>query len=277
MAATPQSQSAEDARRPRLYDFAEGYGSIYGRYVRKRLSQRLTAENGIRTVLEAPCNAEAYFASPGTQSVVFAEAGCSVALVHQSEEVVQKTRDFWAQLGMPDTPVIHVPDAYHLPFDDNQFDLVWNFDSVPLFDDPARFIEEMVRVSRSLVWIIVANTWNIGYPIHALSSLLSHRPSPWGSRAWMSMRPIERVLGRLGLTTVERGLVDMPPWPGFDAMNLVMQLLRRSSPVTVADDRTDIQVERMLDKLTFIEYAQVPSLLKVPFSHQQYILARKNV
>jgi hypothetical protein len=146
-----------------------------------------------------------------------------------------------------------------------------------LFDDPARFITEMVRVSRSLVMIIVANTWNVGYPIHALSCLLSHRPSPWGSRSWMSMRPIDKVLGKLGLTTVERGLVDMPPWPGFDAMNVVMKLLRRSTVANVADDRTDREVERMLDKLTFIEYAPLPNLLKVPFSHQQYVLARKNI
>ena len=31
----------------------------------------------------------------------------------------------------------------------------------------------------------------------------------------------------------------------------------------------------MLRRLTFIEYAPVPGLLKTPFSHQRYLIARK--
>jgi len=259
----------------RLYDFTEGYGSVYGRYVRKRLCQRFITDHGIQSVLEVPCNAESYFASPGTQSVIFAENGCTVTLVHPDEEVVRKTVACWTALGRPDVRVLHHSDLYHLPFGDGQFDLVWNFDSVPLFEDPPRFISEMARVSRSLVMIIVANTWNVGYPIHALSCLLSHRTSAWGSPNWMSLRRIERVLRQVGLVTVERGLVDMPPWPGFDALNPVMQRVHRAKTSGAHDLRSDAEVEKTLDRLTFIEYAPLPAILKIPVSHQQYVLARK--
>ena len=275
MSETTTVSRRQATDKPRLYDFAEGFGSVYGRYVRNLLSQRLIAEHSIRSVLEAPCNAESYFASPGTQSVVFAEEGCEVTLLHPEQDIVQKTRDFWNALGMPETPVIQHTDLYHLPFEDNQFDLVWNFDYIPLFSDPARFITEMTRVSKDLVMIIVPNSMNIGYPLHALINLRRRRESPWGSREWMAIKPTERALQSLGLEIVESGLVDMPPWPGFDALNLVGQFLRRSTVEAGEDERTDEEVERMLDKLTFIEYARLPQLLKTPFSHQLYIVAHK--
>lgn len=275
MGATIMMLQGQMTHKPRLYDFAEGFGSVYGRYVRKHLCQRLIAEHGIRTVLEAPCNAESYFASPGTQSVIFAQEGCAVTLLHPEEEIVEKTRDFWAALGMSDTPILHHTDLYHLPFEDSQFDLVWNFDYIPLFDDPAAFIAEMVRLSSDLVMIIVPNFKNIGYPLHALLNILKRRESPWGSREWMAIKPVERAMRSLGLEIVESGLVDMPPWPGFDALNLVGQLLRRSTVEASEDQRTDEEVEQMLSKLTFVEYAPLPKILKTPFAHQLYIIVQK--
>jgi hypothetical protein len=262
-------------RKPRLYDFAEGFGSVYGRYVRKHLCLDIISKHGVRTVLEAPCNAESYFASPGTQSVIFAQQGCEVALLHPEEEIVEKTRDFWAALDLGDTLILHHTDLYHLPFDDSQFDLVWNFDYIPLFDDPPAFIAEMVRVSGGLVMIIVPNFKNIGYPLHALLNLLKRRESPWGSREWMAIKPVERVLRALGVEIVESGLVDIPPWPGFDALNLVGQFLRGRTVEAGEEQRTDEEAEQMLSNLTFIEYAPVPEILKTPFAHQRYVVAQK--
>src|SRR5713101_1606408 len=109
MSATLASQALE-THRPHLYDLAEGFGSVYGRYVRNDLSRRLIARYGIQTVLEAPCNAEAYFVSPGTQSVVFAQEGCAVTLLHPDAEVIHKTREFWAALGWPEVPVMQHTD-----------------------------------------------------------------------------------------------------------------------------------------------------------------------
>ena len=275
MTTTTAVSRGEKPPEPRLYDFAEGFGSVYGRYVRKHLCERLIAEHHIRTVLEAPCNAESYFASPGTQSVIFAEKGCEVVLLHPEEEVVQKTQAFWTALGLPETQVLHHKDLYHLPFADSQFDLVWNFDYIPLFDDPVRFIGEMARVSKNLVMIIVPNSKNIGYPMHAILNVIKRRTSPWGSRDWMSVRPVRRALRALGLEIAESGLIDMPPWPGFDALSHLGKLVRRGTVEGMANHRSDHEVEEFLERLTFVEYAPLPNILKVPFSHQLYLIAQK--
>jgi SAM-dependent methyltransferase len=273
-ASGPTGEQAEEPAQ--LYDFAEGFGSVYGRYVRKRLSQALIRRYGIRTVLEAPCNAESYFASPGTQSVVFAREGCDVTVLHPDPDIVAKTRDFWARLGLPDTPILHHTDLYNLPFPDDAFDLVWNFDYVPLFDDPARFIAEMARVSRDLVMVIVPNSGNVGYPLHALQNRLAGRTSAWGARPWMARAPVERVMRDLGLEVVEAGLVDSPPWPGFDALRPVGKLIRRNTVQSVrARRQTDEEVERMLKKFTFVEYGPWPTPVKALLTHQLYVVGRK--
>jgi ubiquinone/menaquinone biosynthesis C-methylase UbiE len=262
-------------QRPQLYDFAEGFGSVYGRYVRNRLSKRLIRDYGIHSVLEAPCNAESYFASPGTQSVVFAQAGCEVTVLHPDPEIVDRTRDFWLRLGLTDTPIL-LSDLNRLPFDDSRFDLVWNFDYIPLFEDPRRFIREMARVSRDLVMVIVPNRANIGYPLHALENKLSGRTSLWGNSAWMSLEPVERAMRDLGLEVVEHGLVDSPPWPGFDAMRIIGQLIRRRTVQKAgARQRSDADMEQMLKKFTFVEDGPWPMPLKTLFTHQLYVVGRK--
>ncbi len=123
--------------------------------------------------------------------------------------------------------------------------------------------------------IIVPNAKNIGYPLHALLNRLQHRSSPWGARSWMATAPVARTLRELGLDIVEEGFVDMPPWPGFDAMNLVGRFLRRHTVEGDRPARSDDEVEAMLDRLTVIEYAPLPRLVKTPLAHQLYIVARK--
>lgn len=91
----------------------------------------------------------------------------------------------------------------------------------------------------------------------------------------MSLKPVELALRSGGFTAVERGLVDMPPWPTFNTVNVLGRFIRRSKAAPGASTRTDAETERMLRRLTFIEYAPLPVILKRPFAHQLYVLARK--
>lgn len=257
-----------------VYDFEEGFGSVYGRYVRKRFSLRLLEDYDIRTVLEAPCNAESYFASPGTQSVVFGQAGCEVALLHHDQEVVEKTREAWSALGLNGFTCEQHEDYQELPYEDASFDLVWNFDALPLMAGPAKCAAEMVRVARLAVLVIVPNRANVGYPVHALKTLLTRTPSPWGSARWMAAGPVKRALEEAGAQVVDTGVIDIPPWPGFDAMGVLGRAIRKKR-IDQAPPGSDQEVERMLQKFTPLEYGRLPRLLKLPMAHQLYVLAEK--
>jgi SAM-dependent methyltransferase len=260
--------------RATVYDFEEGFGSVYGRYVRKRLSLRLLERYQIRSVLEAPCNAESYFASPGTQSIVFGRAGCEVALLHDSPEIVDKTREAWSALGLSNFTCERHQDFARLPCDDGSFDLVWNFDTLPLMADPAACVAEMVRVSRSVILTIVPNRTNVGYPIHALKTLVARTPSPWGSARWMAVKPVRSALEAAGARVRETGPIDIPPWPGFDAMGVLGRAIRKKR-VGAAPPASDAEVEKMLRKFTVLEYSRIPAPLKLPMAHQLYVLAEK--
>ncbi|MBI2940629.1 MAG: methyltransferase domain-containing protein [Chloroflexi bacterium] len=259
-----------------LYDFTEGLGSVYGRYVRNRYGEQLGDRYPIRSVLEAPCNAESYFASAGTQSVIFARRGGHVTVLHHDARVLDKTRDAWRALGLLDRLELVHSAAETLPFNDAQFDLVWNFDSIPTASNASRLITEMVRTARQLVWIIVPNRRNYGYPIHALACRLRGEPSPWGLRRWMDIAPIRRRLEALGCKTVDAGPIDAPPWPGFDVLNLIGRVARKKAGQR-ADGRTDAEIERALHRLTFIEYGRLPTAVKTCLAHQAYVLAEKPI
>jgi hypothetical protein len=197
-----------------------------------------------------------------------------VALLHHSSEIVEKTREAWAALGLGHFTCDQHEDFGRLPYDDSRFDLVWSFDALPLMKDPASCAAEMVRVARSLVLVVVPNRGNLGYPVHALKTLVGRVSSPWGSSRWMAVAPVKRALEKAGARVVETGPIDMPPWPGFDALGSLGRAIRRRR-VASAAPASDDEVERMLTKFTALEYSRLPRLLKLPLAHQLYVLAEK--
>jgi SAM-dependent methyltransferase len=59
--------------------------------------------------------------------------------------------------------------AYHLPFDDRSFDLVYCWELLHHIGEPSRVVREMARTSRDRVLICEPNTWN---PAMAAFSLI---------------------------------------------------------------------------------------------------------
>jgi SAM-dependent methyltransferase len=225
-------------------------------------------------VLEAPANSESYFVSPGTQSLIFALAGCDVTLVHSDPAVVVRTRQAWRAAHVPLRAAVHHADMSRLPFDDGSFDLAWNFDAIPMQPDPAAAVAELARVSRKLVMVIVPNSANIGYPVHRAAGWLRRRESLWGAHLWMNGVVVAGAMRAAGLRVTEVGFVDMPPWPGGDAIARRMRTIRE---VRIARTlrAADGEAEQMLQRLTFIERSKLPLAVKRLFAHQIYLVARK--
>jgi hypothetical protein len=93
----------------------------------------------------------------------------------------------------------------------------------------------------------------------------------------MDREPVERAMRAAGLQVIENGLVDSPPWPGFDALRPLGALLRRHTVQSVdAPVRSEADVESMLQRFTFIEYGPLPNVVKLPFTHQLYVIGRKS-
>ena len=107
-----------------LTDYNEGLGVVYERFVLNDYLEQLVDEYGIRTVLEAPLYGMAGVS--GINSVQLAQRGCDVTLVDCLEERLNGVARIWRELELPAHFVLH-QDFAHLPFEDNSFDLAWEW------------------------------------------------------------------------------------------------------------------------------------------------------
>jgi SAM-dependent methyltransferase len=118
----------------------------------------------------------------------------------------------WVRQGLSDLAEFHHAECDDLPFEDNTFDLAWNFCMFERFNPPDIVLGEMARVSRGYVMIMNQNYRNWGTPVHKLYHNLANLEWDHGYVPLMSLEAIEASMRRCGLEVVERGTIDSPPW-----------------------------------------------------------------
>src|SRR5210317_368661 len=100
----------------------EVFGVTYDRYVLLQLHKIMTAELGLRRVLEMPSHGAK--AAGSLYSIGFGLAGCQVALVNPEMEMMYG----WEELGLRERVETFTDiDVYQSGFDDGEFDLAWDF------------------------------------------------------------------------------------------------------------------------------------------------------
>lgn len=192
-----------------LFVFDEGYGTAYERYALNRFIAQLVHKYGILKILEMPANG--VMGIPGINSLGFAELGCEVTVAHPSKAFLENANRIWDALGLD----AHFVKSHWInsEFDDNSFDLVWNFCVYGHFKDPKRVIQEMVRVTRRYICIQFQNIANPGFFIHRLHHRLQKEPWNHGEPGKMNISAVMNIASEAGSKIVEIGGIDMPPWP----------------------------------------------------------------
>ena len=186
----------------------EGFGVDYERFALGKLFGRLAKRYHITEVLEMP--ALGAKAMPSIYSLGWAMAGCQVTLLNGKEPA----RSAWERLGLADkVRFLSCEDLTHTPFDENSFDLVWNFAHFPTCDAPDRVLHEMRRVSRRYVSAVSVNRYNPGFLIHRLVHRYTKIPWTHGDTAFNLPGEMKRFFTASGLRLVRVGVVDCPPWP----------------------------------------------------------------
>jgi coenzyme F420 hydrogenase subunit beta len=109
---------------------------------------------------------------------------------------------------------VHILD-YDFPFEDGEFDAVLCFESVEHFDDPARLIRELARVTRPGGKLVITTPNFLWEPVHALSAILNINHSE-GPHRFIFYRRLRRMVRDAGLE-IERAetTVLVPAGPAF--------------------------------------------------------------
>ncbi len=268
-----------------LSDYNEGLGLVYERLVLSDYLDDLLKAYDIQTVLEAPLFGMAGVS--GINSVHLAQQGCEVTLVDVHAERLEGIKRIWRELNLPCRFILH-EDLTHLPFDDDTFDLAWEWAALWYLPDAAALLAELVRVSKHLVFVAMPNRMQMGYWLRKY--LVDKEFFETVDERWVNMGLIKRTLKEQELKIIAEGVLDVPPWP--DTVMPAAELLRRLGIKSKKLERQfsgdDWQWSTMdyylgkrpelkdiINGYAFLERIPLPWRLKVIWAHHRYVLGSK--
>lgn len=270
-----------------LTDYNEGLGLVYERFVLNDFLLFLKGQYGFQTVLEAPLYGMAGVS--GINSVALARVHARVTLVDDNAERLAGVERIWGELGLPAT-FVPADEWTRLPFPDNSFDFVWNWAALWRLADPGDFLREMVRCSNDYVFVAVPNPVQVGYLMRKY--VVEPEFVQEVQERWTDIHLIERQLRWLGLEIVDRGVLDVPPWP--DTVMPANELLRRLGIRSAKlEDRftgegwqwstmayylgQQPELYHRVMKYAWLEHLPLPWRIKQVWAHHRWVLGRKTL
>jgi len=265
-----------------LVDYNEGLGVVYERFVLNDYLERLVDNYDLHTVLEAPLYGMAGVS--GINGVCLAQRGCDVTLVDCIDERLNGVSRIWRELDLSAHFVLH-QDFAQLPFDDNTFDMAWEWAGLWYLPDAGSLLRELARVSRKVVFVAMPNHLQVGYLMRKY--LIDRDFFDTVDERWVEMGRIKRLLQEAGVRIVDQGVLDVPPWP--DTVMPAAQVLKRlgikskklearftgegwtwSTMAYYLGQEPDLY-DRVM-KYAWLERAPMPWQLKLIWAHHRYVL-----
>jgi len=278
---------AEPAWKRYLTDYNEGLGLVYERFVLNDFLMALRQQHRIETVLEAPLFGMAGVS--GINSVALARAGADVTLVDDHAERLSAVEQIWGELELP-AHFVHHSRWDQLPFPDHSFDLSWNWAALWYLADAEALLNELVRVSRRLLFIAMPNRAQVGYLMRKY--LLERDFVDQVDESWADIGRVRRVLENARVRIVAQGVLDVPPWPDtvMPASEVLQRLGIRSKRLesrfsgdtwqwsTMAyylGQQPDLHARVM--RYAWLDRAPIPWRLKAVWAHHRYLVGEKGV
>jgi SAM-dependent methyltransferase len=267
-----------------LTDWNEGLGVVYERFVLNDYLDQIVDRHHVKTVLEAPLYGMAGVS--GINSVRLAARGCEVTLVDNNAERLEGVTKIWERLNLPAT-FIHYENFGQLPFEDNSFDLTWEWAGLWYLPDAKALLKELVRVSRNLVFVAMPNNIQVGYLMRKY--VIDRDFFPTVDERWVQMRRIKKTLQAAGVNFIDEGVLDVPPWP--DTVMPAAEVLKRlgiksrklnnqftgegwtwNTMAYYLGEQPDLR-DRVM-KYAWFDHAPLPWQLKTIWAHHRYVLGR---
>jgi ubiquinone/menaquinone biosynthesis C-methylase UbiE len=265
-----------------------GLGIPYERWSISQLMEKLYFINDFSTVLEGPGDGMAGI--KGLNSITFAQRNCKVTVSLPAERQIEIARSIYEKHNLNAT--FNKAENFQLDYKDQSFDLVWNFCITHILNSE-KLIDDMVRISRKYVMIIVPNLLNYGFLLHKIDHILTGEPWIHGNINYMNTQKIRSALEKRGLKVKQTFLVDVPFWPDIDKPletvigNLLPPLRKwlnrraekRYKTYSYKADNlpyfsNDLNFEKLMYKLSFIE-RNFPDFIKILFAHHNGVIAQK--
>ncbi len=243
-----------------------GIGVVYEQFRLNKMLRRIIKKYTVKNVLESPIYGMAGLT--GINSMALSDIGVVVTLADQKVHI-DTAKKAWQKANRK-ANFIELSD--HLPFEDNEFDLSYNFAALWHLKEPEKIIEEICRTSQ-IVLICMPNPWN---PLFQVRKFFGVLPK---NHHWTDRKSVEQELVKNGFEVAETGVFDIPPWP--DVVVSLKSLFGIKKTKKWRWSMLDyymgaIETEKKISKYYFLEDSKLPELLKLIWAHHSYIIAIKN-
>lgn len=283
----PIAPTPPERWRKYLTDYNEGLGLVYERLMLNDFLEALRVRHQIESVLEAPLYGMAGVS--GINSVLLARRGARVTLVDDNAERLAGVERIWGELGLEATFTLLEP-LVELPFQAETFDLVWNWAALWYLSDAEKFIGEMVRVARRLIFIAMPNRAQVGYLLRKY--VLEKDFVQYVDETWANIHRVKNILQDWDCKIIDEGVLDVPPWPDtvMPATEVLKRLGIQSKQMQARFQGDDWQWSSMdyylgkkpelkaqMERYAFLERAPLPWQIKSVWAHHRYIVASRGV
>lgn len=264
----------------------EGLGTTYERFAVYGWLETLADRYPLQAVLEGPGDGVAGI--PGIHSLPLARRGKDVMVVLEDPSELALARRAWAAQGCLARGGFICANVLPLPFPSRRFDLVWNFNRLPLLE-PQPLVAEMARLSRRYVAVVVPNRRNYGFPARRLYHRRTGLRWPYGDVRMMDPRTVQRILEKAGLRVLETCWLDVAWWPDIlDPITWLRTMAPWAGRLFASGNRdgyrweaeglpyfdatTHADLHQRMHRLAWLERVR-PALLQTPFAHHFAVLA----
>jgi len=185
----------------------EGIGTTYERFILHRYFEKLKSEFNIKNLIEVP--SFGMTGVSGINSLWWGREGIHTTILDNNKQRITKSEAIWNTLNIP-AQFIEVNDFLDLPFENNSFDLSWNFASLWFIENLDQFIAELKRITNKVIFLCVPNVNGLGFMIRKFSQR-GEIPNFFIEN--VKPKNIKNILNKLNMKIIESGYLDIPPWP----------------------------------------------------------------
>ncbi len=260
----------------------EGLGSTYERFIINKVLLKVLKHYRVKSVLESP--SFGFTGLSGINSVILAKNNCEVFLMDHNQKRLDLIESVWKKLNL-ELKTIYTKDYQKIPLPDQSIDLSWNFSALWFVTDLENFLNELSRVTRKIILIMVPNQTGIGYLHQKYTGKKDLQK--YLKEENINTSTIKNYMKKINWSLLDHQFIDCPPWPdiGMSKENFLKKLKLdflansfegKKESVSILDYYNDSQPE-MISRFLKLEWLEksAPNAFKKIWSHHQYMIFYK--
>lgn len=253
----------------------EGLGSSYERIILNRKLNEIAETYGIKSVLETPCFG--FTGISGINSISMAQNGMRVTILDHHRHRLEKIKRMWEMTDTEVEALFH-ENYSQLPFEDDSFDMSWNFSALWFVKSLEDFLKELDRITKKVIFLCVPNRSGLGFISQRLLTKQQNKTYCYDN---IKPKKIIPILKKLAWEQVESDYIDCPPWPDIGMskedflkkFGLGSVVGEKKDSFSILDFYSGKDPEFVNKMLAYSWFEQkAPGLVKLFWAHHRYYL-----